>query len=143
MYGSVRENESDIEVCVEHKSLLNDCPVAFPFALILRMINNTASELHLSVSLVYAVPVTVSPDDYSGNSTDLMFGLCSQKQCVNISISDDGILEEPEVFTVSLERPPGLTDYIELVDKKKKVTIIDDDGKYLALQCLQIIYSEP
>ena len=59
----------------------------------------------------------------------LTFEPCEDEQCITIRIMDDETLERREVFTVSLERPPGLTENIELVNTTRKVSIIDNDSK--------------
>ena len=37
-----------------------------------------------------------------------MFGACDRRICVNLTVEDDGTLEETELFEVTLERTPGL-----------------------------------
>ena len=57
------------------------------------------------------------------------FEPCEDEQCITIRIMDDETLEHHEVFTISLERPPGLTENIVLVNITKDVLIIDNDSK--------------
>ena len=76
--------------------------------------------------------IAAFPDDYTNNSTDLIFGPCDDEQCVILRIIDDNTPEQWEMFNISLQRPPGLTESIELVNTTKKVTIIDNDCKLLA-----------
>ena len=43
--------------------------------------------------------------DYIGLSTILSFPACETKQCVDVTIVDDDVLENVESFSVSLEGP--------------------------------------
>ena len=59
----------------------------------------------------------------------LIFEDCQQRSCVDILIHDDHTLEDlVEVFTVSLEAVPDLSDRIILNPAESRVLIIDDDG---------------
>ena len=50
----------------------------------------------------------MAPIDYGELSTILNFPTCGTRQCVNVSIVDDDVLENVESFDVTLERTPGL-----------------------------------
>ena len=59
----------------------------------------------------------------------LLFEDCQQRSCVEILIHNDNTLEDLfEVFTVSLEAVPDLSDRIILNPAESRVLIIDDDG---------------
>ena len=117
---------------MELKSPPNDCPVAFPFTLTLILINITASELSaLHPTLVYDIcMIAAFPDDYTNNSTDLIFGPCDDEQCVILRIIDDNTPEQREMFNISLQRLPDVIKSTELVNTTKKVTIINNDCKF-------------
>ena len=70
--------------------------------------------------------------DYIGLSTILSFPACETKQCVNVTIVDDEVLENVELFDVTLERTPGLDMRIRLDPVDGVVEIIDDDGLFFA-----------
>ena len=50
----------------------------------------------------------MAPIDYGELSTILSFPTCGTRQCANVSIVDDDVLENVESFHVTLERTPGL-----------------------------------
>ena len=64
--------------------------------------------------------------DYLNDTINLTFmsGPPGQRQCIEISIIDDLILENEETFTVSLTADPG----INISPAIATVTITDDDG---------------
>ena len=66
--------------------------------------------------------------DYIGPSTILRFPTCGTRQCVNVSIVDDDVLENVESFYVTLERTPGLDVRITL-DPVDGIISITDDGQ--------------
>ena len=48
-------------------------------------------------------------------------------QCINVSITDDSVFEEPETFTVTVTTTtPGVT----LGNDNTTVTITDNEGQY-------------
>ena len=66
-------------------------------------------------------------------STILTFGACDTRQCTEIAIMDDVIVELTESFLVTLERTPGLDSWITLDPVDGEVVITDDDGVCSAL----------
>ena len=68
--------------------------------------------------------------DYIGLSTILNFPACETKQCVNVTIVDDDVLENVESFDVTLERTPGLDMRITLDPVDGVVEITDDEGLF-------------
>ena len=68
--------------------------------------------------------------DYIGLSTILSFPACETKQCVDVTIVDDDVLENVESFHVTLERTPGLDMKITLDPVDGVVQITDDDGLF-------------
>ena len=73
---------------------------------------------------------TVTPMDYIDLSTILSFPACGTKQCVDVTIVNDEVLENVESFNVTLERTPGLDMRIILDPVDGVVEIIDDDGLF-------------
>ena len=60
----------------------------------------------------------------------MLFQRCATTaQCIKIYIIDDNTVEHWEIFYVSLEKPPGLTQRILLRDAEMFVTIMDIDSK--------------
>ena len=72
--------------------------------------------------------ILVSPMDYVSVSTTLEFGSCDTRQCTEIPIVDDMIVELTELFFVTLERTPGLDSRITLDPVDGEIEISDDDG---------------
>jgi len=71
---------------------------------------------------------TSAPSDYSNTSTDTIFSLTSSLvMCVNISVAQDGVVEDTEYFGVMLDR--GFDEGIVLIDPNATVFILDNDGK--------------
>ena len=65
-------------------------------------------------------------DDFVPVSTSLIFEICSNRSCTNITIQSDEIMEETETFTITLERPSDLDSRIQLDPSEGVVTIFDD-----------------
>ena len=84
---------------------------------------HSSKDSELTVSLI------VSPMDYDAlMSVVLMFDACQRGQCTQITINNDGILEERELFFANLERPGGLDSRISLNPVQATIEIIDADG---------------
>ena len=66
--------------------------------------------------------------DYIGFSRNLSFAACETRQCVNITIVDDLVIEPVEKFDVSLERNIDLDTRISLQPVGARVIINDDEG---------------
>ena len=73
--------------------------------------------------------------DYGALSTIVTFGECDTRQCVDITIVNDGVLENVESFFVNLESTPGLDSRITL-NPVRAEAIIDNEGLslYLSVQ---------
>ena len=76
------------------------------------------------------VSFLVSPMDYDIDSISeiLEFDSCDTRQCTEITIVDDMIVELTESFFVTLERTPGLDSRITLDPVDGEIEITDDDG---------------
>ena len=66
--------------------------------------------------------------DYESVDIVLMFDSCEKRRCVDVVIVDDILLEDTELFDVTLERPPELDNRITLTPIDGEIEIIDDDG---------------
>ena len=67
--------------------------------------------------------------DYGAIDAILEFGVGEIRKCANVSIVDDLVDEEDEIFTYHLRRTPNLDPRIDLEPIDGTVEIIDDDGK--------------
>ena len=77
--------------------------------------------------------------DYIGLSTILSFPTCGTRQCVNVSLESDGVLEDVESFGVTLERTPNLDMRITLKPVDGIVYIIDD-GEQNYVMHVKLVY---
>ena len=55
---------------------------------------------------------------------------------MNLTVENDGTLEETETFEVTLERTPVLDHRIILAPVTAEINIIDDDGIYATIMFL-------
>ena len=78
----------------------------------------------------------VAPMDYRELSTILKFPTCGTRQCVNVSIVDDDVLENVESFYVTLERTPGLDVRIALDPVDGIISIIDNGEGYIFVRSM-------
>ena len=70
------------------------------------------------------------PDDYQTIDSELVFGFDSERQCVSISLGDDGVLENTEELQISLSSEETA---VILDPEKAVVSILDTDGKSVSL----------
>ena len=61
-------------------------------------------------------------------STLIMFGSCDTRQCISISIVNDGILENTESFSVTLRRTSDLDSRITLDPAVGEIDITANNG---------------
>ena len=89
------------------------------------------SEIHLpcKANAHFYFVSTVQTMDYRAIDVILEFGACETRKCVNVSIVDDLVDEEDEIFTYHLRRTPNLDPRINLEPIDGTVEIIDDDGE--------------
>ena len=59
----------------------------------------------------------------------LEFDVCETRKCVNVSIVNDLVDEEDEIFTYHLRKTTNLHPRIDLEPIDGTVEIIDDDGE--------------
>ena len=67
--------------------------------------------------------------DYDAISTILEFAACHRRQCTNITVIRDDILESVESFFVNLERTPDLSGSISLAPVLAEIEINDRDSE--------------
>ena len=80
-----------------------------------------------------------SLNDYILESFFLRFSPCTGKECVSIAIIDDALPETTEFFTVTLERPSGLSNRIIIDGSRGDILILDDDDG-MSIQELMNVY---
>ena len=86
--------------------------------------------LHFHFSLTLQ-PGTATVADYTNLATTVTFGpIDSSTKNIPISITDDDIIEEPEMFTASLIGGTGSV--IPENGDTATITIMDDDGECLS-----------
>ena len=90
---------------------------------------NTCSRLPLASSDVFVSLWPTDVVDFTPISpgTQLVF-TSAETLCVNISIENDAVLEENEVFFVELSTNDP---QVNLSPSSASVTILDNDGKYV------------
>ena len=72
-----------------------------------------------------------SNTDFTQTRSVLRIRACELRQCVSVSIINDGISEDTETFTIHLEKSFGLGNTF-IVDPSVKVIIItDNDGMFV------------
>lgn len=64
-----------------------------------------------------------------GLSRILSFGACVMRSCVSVAIESDTVDEAEEVFDITLERTPGLSERISLQPVDAIVVIFSDEGE--------------
>ena len=78
---------------------------------------------------MFAVPFNIDPDDYTAiSSQPVTFSSGPDQICIPISISNDGVVEETESFTVTLVSGDPA---VQVTLPNANVTIADSTGKYL------------
>ena len=142
-FYSVNESEGVVEVCAAVmycNSPSTECPIAFPFNVSLSTDDDSAGIVgdkllcsSISCMILYSA---VAPMDYGALSTILMFAGCQNRNCVNISIEDDAVVENAELFNVTLERAEDLDSRIMLNRSRVdgKIEIKDNDGMCCRVQ---------
>ena len=127
---TVQEDVGVVEVCVIVSSPSISCPISFPFIVTFTTSDNSAGKDYYSkCAIIYGLFIhAVSPMDYGGESTVLMFDSCDVQSCLNISIIDDMVVEDLESFDITVGRAPGLDNRITLESVNGTVEITDNDG---------------
>ena len=71
-----------------------------------------------------------SPSDYESVSTILTFNCCETRSCVAVNVYEDMILEENELFDITLERTLDLDNRIVLAPVIGQVEIRSTDSMF-------------
>lgn len=72
-----------------------------------------------------------SPEDYEAFVEELTFDADNSRVCINVTIEDDTLLENPENFTVIINtNDPDAT----IPDSTSSVTILDNDGVVIGFE---------
>ena len=127
-FHSTREDGGSVEVCVVVYMPDSDCPIKFPFTVLLSTEDLSAGNAPICVSIHSFYITTESPMDYSSTiNTIVQFDECERRSCINITIVDDEVPEDTEYFNLNLERN-GLHERIQLDPVDGLVQITDNDG---------------
>ena len=127
-----------VELCANVSFPEITCPIEFPFDVILSTANGTAGKYIYAWSEIdlpckpnahFYFVSTVQTMDYGAIDVILEFGTCETRKCVNVSIVNDLVDEEDEIFTYHLRRTTNLDPRINLEPIDGTVEIIDDDGE--------------
>ena len=102
----VNEDQEFVDICVEVRGVF---------------------ENEIGIRLTTKDIDTEAPNDYANFSMILTFDNGMDKQCVNIILENDMILENNETFEVLLDRLDDTR--VILMPERAEVIIIDDDGK--------------
>ena len=92
--------------------------------------------LGLNVFSIKIKIVTEPSTDYGEVTTNLTFSSCENKTCINVTIVNDNVAEETEVFTVRLQKPANPDSSISLIPNSAEVQVEDNDGRRLSAFCV-------
>ena len=134
-FHSTPEDGGSVEVCVVVYMPDSDCPIKFPFTVLLSTEDFSAGNAPICVSIHSFYITTESPMDYSSTiNTIVQFDECERRSCINITIVDDEVPEDTEYFNLNLERN-GLHERIQLDPVDGLVQITDNDSMCTVLMC--------
>ena len=82
------------------------------------------------IEFVFCLPLyLIVPNvDFNLMRSTLRFGACQKRNCVDVTIINDTVLENTETFTVNLQKPPYLGNEFTVDPSSEVVAIVDDDG---------------
>ena len=131
---NVTEGDGQVEICVVISEPADPTTLETTYSALLRLstLPETATGMgttHFSLykTNLFSLPHTVD-EDYGDFSEDFMLTPTSPRQCFNISIVDDTILETPETFLGLLSSVEPLPPAATLGITETTVTIFDDEG---------------
>ena len=85
------------------------------------------------MTLWLILSLTEAGKDFLPPPLAMRFGSCARRQCVEIEVMNDAVLEDNEVFNVTLSLAPNTSSNIQLGHiTTMDVVIIDMDGECLA-----------
>ena len=120
-------------VCARLSSFSYDCPVSFPFSVVINTENGTGNYNYYNRHDSYTIILcsAVSPDDYEAVSNwNVGFSPCSMKTCIDITTHNDSLVEGDEEFYIELSSGQNLHRGIHIGRSSALVTIVDDDGEW-------------
>ena len=122
----------EVEICVTVYRPSVECPIQFPFTLILKAIDGTAGMCRGTTCMYINETMydlfSVAAMDYIQNApVTLQFEKCNRSQCHCIPITNDDILEGNEAFYVSLEGPANLDKDKIILDQVVATVNVNDD----------------
>ena len=119
-------------VCARLSSFNYDCPVSFPFSVVINTENGTGKKYNRHDSyIIIILRSAVSPDDYEAMSNwNVSFSPCSMETCIDITTHNDSLVEGDEEFYIELSSGPNLHRGIHIGRSFALVTIFDDDGQW-------------
>ena len=127
-FYSISEDGGSVEICVVVHMPHIDCPIKFPFTVLLSTEDVSAGNAPICACTHSLYITTESPMDYGvAVNTIVQFNECERRSCVNIPIMDDEVPENTELFNLTLERN-GLHERIQLDPVDGVVQITDNDS---------------
>ena len=129
-FYDVSELVGVVEVCtVVFMPVIAVCPIQFPFNIMFSTTDNTAgNDIAMQAMTVYICNIPVATMDYGSVSMIVWFATCQRRECVNITIENDGVAEPLESFFVTLKRTPDIDGRITLDPVDGEIVIIDATG---------------
>ena len=133
-FYDVSELVGVVEVCtVVFMPVIAVCPIQFPFNIMFSTTDNTAGNVYtvfiaMQAMTVYFYNIPVATMDYGSVSMIVWFATCHRRECVNITIENDGVAEPLESFFVTLKRTPDIDGRITLDPVDGEIMIIDATG---------------
>ena len=87
--------------------------------------------ISFSVNLLWGFVISSDLSDFvSGNQSLEDLGNHKRRQCFNVTIVNDNIPENEEVFTATLEKPLDESlSHIRILPGTVTITVLDNDGK--------------
>ena len=135
---TVNEDHASVNVCVRVSSPDIDCPIVYPFELDFTATPGTAGSYlspmnHHSYHFNYFLFLhLVRGRDYRITDNIMRFFGCAKMQCMLIDITNDNLVEDRDMFTITVNPPhQGFTDDITISPSVATITIEDEDSMSL------------
>ena len=137
------EREGSVPVCIEVKA--SECIVNFAFNISFMTVDGSAGECnslrHLPAVSNTHFFIPESTEDYLAQWRTLTFAPCELIQCLSVELVDDCVLEDAEVFNITLATISGQERRI-IIDSDtgaEEITIVDDDGMFSFTQYCECV----
>ena len=135
IFSRVNEEVGSFELCVSifTQAALLPMHTNFSFSLNLASVPGTAGIIICITDLAYYFMIFADPRDYdeftSSNNPLVAFTSdpSTHRQCFDVSITDDGALEDTEVFSLQLSLAGGSNVPVTVNPDESIVEIIDND----------------